>query len=168
MSSYSEYLGRMKQRMTMYVDTRPHLTAGHQTEIIKRLAASANLETVVANTVCATQLDAITNNGAASFTMRTGGGHTVQDASDVLSYTAGQALAQGFMVNNVKSSQITMPCQSSTTIPELQDRIAADFQLDLKYQMKNAIRNCCTACGKVVFANNCACVGSKGFKHTPE
>ena len=45
MSSYSEYLGRMKQRMVTITDTRPHRDAGHQTEIVRRLAASGNLET---------------------------------------------------------------------------------------------------------------------------
>ena len=52
MSSYSEYLGRMKQRMVTITDTRPHRDAGHQTEIIRRMAASGNLETAVANTAC--------------------------------------------------------------------------------------------------------------------
>jgi hypothetical protein len=47
MSSYSEYLSRKMQKTQKFVDTRPHRDAGHQTEIVKRLAASAVQENVV-------------------------------------------------------------------------------------------------------------------------
>ena len=69
MSSYSEYLGRMKQRMVTITDTRPHRDAGHQTEIVRRLAASGNLETRVASTACALVLNAPSTRTAAGYLM---------------------------------------------------------------------------------------------------
>jgi hypothetical protein len=43
-------------------------------------------------------------------------------------YTAGQAVAQGELRRNAKASQITntAPCLSSTQLPEINDKIAAD------------------------------------------
>jgi len=126
MSSYSEYLGRYKQRMVTITDTRPHRDAGHQTEIVKRLAASGNLETAVANTACVLVLNTPSTRNAAGFNH--GGGHNVQDAPMYAEYTAGQAVAQGELAKNAKASQITntMPCLSTTTLPEINDRMAAD------------------------------------------
>jgi len=124
MSSYSEYLGRYKQRMVTITDTRPRRDAGHQTEIVRRLAASGNLETRVANTACALVLNAPSTASASTFLH--GGGHTVQDAPMYTEYTAGQAVAQGELRRNAKASSITntMPCLSTSALPEINDRIA--------------------------------------------
>ena len=67
MSSYSEYLNRYKQRMPTITDTRPRRDAGHQTEIVRRLAASGNLETAVANTACVLVLNTPSTRSAAGF-----------------------------------------------------------------------------------------------------
>ena len=161
MSSYSEYLGRMKQRMVTITDTRPHRDAGHQTEIIKRLAASGNLETRVASTACAVVLNAPSTATPSGFLH--GGGHTVQDAPMYTEYAAGQALAKGARANT-KASQITntAPCLSSSQLPEINDKLAADAQLSLiqaarqNYGLGYA-SNCCTNCKKVLLADSCNC-----------
>ena len=36
MPSYSEWLGRHLQNQQKFLDTRPHRTAGQQTEVVKR------------------------------------------------------------------------------------------------------------------------------------
>ena len=161
MSSYSEYLGRMKQRMVTITDTRPHRDAGHQTEIIKRLAASGNLETQVASTACAVVLNAPSTATPSGFLH--GGGHTVQDAPMYTEYAAGQALAKGARANT-KASQITntAPCLSSSQLPEINDKLAADAQLSLiqaarqNYGLGYA-SNCCPNCKKVLLADSCNC-----------
>ena len=161
MSSYSEYLGRLKQRMVTITDTRPHRDAGHQTEIVKRLAASGNLETRVASTACAVVLNAPSTATPSGYLH--GGGHTVQDTTVYSEFTAGQALAQG-TIANTKASQITntMPCLSSSQLPEINDKLAADEQLSFiqaarqKYG-KGFATNCCPNCKKVLLANSCNC-----------
>jgi hypothetical protein len=161
MSSYSEYLGRMKQRMVTITDTRPHRDAGHQTEIVKRLAASGNLETRVASTACAVVLNAPSTASPAGYLH--GGGHTVQDVTVYSEYAAGQTLAQATRANT-KASQITntMPCLSSSQLPEINDRLAADAQLSRiqaarqNYGLGYA-SNCCPTCKKVVIAGSCNC-----------
>jgi hypothetical protein len=161
MSSYSEYLGRMKQRMVTITDTRPHRDAGHQTEIIKRLAASGNLETRVASTACALVLNAPSTRSAAGYLH--GGGHTVQDAPMYAEYVAGQSVAQGTRANT-KASQITntVPCLSSSQLPEINDKLAADAELS-KIQAarqnygKGYATNCCPNCKKVLLADQCNC-----------
>ena len=161
MSSYSEYLGRMKQRMVTITDTRPHRDAGHQTEIIKRLAASGNLETRVASTACAVVLNAPSTASQSGYLH--GGGHTVQDAPMYAEYSAGQALAQATRVNT-KESQITntAPCLSSSQLPEINDRLSADAELS-KIQAarqnygKGYATNCCPNCKKVLLADSCNC-----------
>jgi len=166
MSSYSEYLGRMKQRLPTYVDTRPHRDAGHQTEIVKRIAAAGNLETVVANTACASVLNAPSTVPASQYLH--GGGHNVKDTSDYNAYTAGQAVAQGEMAKNRKASQIQAVCYSSSTVPDLNDRLAgttllADSSVGLIQAEKNKNQrgyNSCASCGapiKVQFAGSCNC-----------
>jgi len=112
--------------MVTITDTRPHRDAGHQTEIVKRLAASGNLETPVANTASLLVLNAPSTRNGVGFNH--GGGHTVQDTSVYNEYTAGQAVAQGELRRNAKTSQITntMPCLSSAQLPEINDKIAAD------------------------------------------
>ena len=161
MSSYSEYLGRMKQRMVTITDTRPHRDAGHQTEIIKRLAASGNLETRVASTACAVVLNAPSTASQSGYLH--GGGHKVQDAPMYAEYSAGQALAQATRVNT-KASQITntAPCLSSSQLPEINDRLSADAELS-KIQAarqnygKGYATNCCPNCKKVLLADSCNC-----------
>lgn len=162
MSSYSEYLSRSQQRLTKYVDTRPHRSAGHQTEILKRVAASTKLELTTTNSICASTTDFNSQPNQKVIS----GGHSVQDTSSVLDYNAGQAVAQGLLPANAKASQITSVCYSRTQAPEFNDKLAADPQLALKQAAKNALRNCCQTCKKVVFASGCACTGSKAFKTT--
>ena len=161
MSSYSEYFGRMKQRMVTITDTRPHRDAGHQTEIVKRLAASGNLETRVASTACAVVLNAPSTASQSGYLH--GGGHTVQDTTVYSEFTAGQALAQATRVNT-KASQITntMPCLSSSQLPEINDKLAADAQLSLIQAARQNYgngyaNNCCPNCKKVVLAGSCNC-----------
>lgn len=161
MSSYSEYLGRMKQRMVTITDTRPHRDAGHQTEIVKRLAASGNLETRVASTACAVVLNAPSTASQSAYLH--GGGHTVQDTTVYSEYVAGQSVAQATRVNT-KASQITntMPCLSSSQLPEINDKLAADPQLSLiqaarQNYGKGYATNCCPNCKKVLLADSCNC-----------
>ena len=162
MSSYSEYLNRYKQRMVTITDTRPHRDAGHQTEIVRRLAASGNLETRVAATACARVLNAPSTLSESGFLH--GGGHTVMDAPMYAEYTAGQAVAQGELRVNAKTSQITntMPCLSSAQLPEINDKLFADDELS-KIQAARQMygngyaNNCCPNCKKVLFASGCNC-----------
>lgn len=160
--SYSEYLGRYKQRMVTITDTRPHRDAGHQTEIVKRLAASGNLETVVARTACVLALNAPSTASASRFNH--GGGHKVRDTSDYNEFTAGQAVAQSELRRHAKPSQITntMPCLSSAQLPEINDRLAADAELS-KIQVARQmfgngyVNNCCPTCKKTQLAGECNC-----------
>jgi len=163
--SYSEYLGRYKQRLVTITDTRPHRDAGHQTEIVRRLAASGNLETPVAATACALVLNAPSTRGSAGFLH--GGGHNVQDAPMYAEYTAGQAVAQGALPKNAKPSQITntMPCLSSAQLPEINDNLAADAELSKIQAARQSFGrgyydNCCPNCKKVLFSSGCNCTGA--------
>ena len=164
MSSYSEYLGRYKQRMVTITDTRPRRDAGHQTEIIKRIAASGNRETAVANTACALVLNAPSTLGASGFLH--GGGHNVSDTSMYTEYTAGQAVAQSELARNAKASQITntMPCLSSAQLPEINDKMAADpTNFGAIYnakQLQGKGYNSCLTCGATYnakFVSGCNC-----------
>ena len=162
MSSYSEYLGRYKQRMVTITDTRPRRDAGHQTEIVRRLAASGNLETAVAKTACVLVLNAPSTASPSGFNH--GGGHTVQDTSVYNEFTAGQAVAQGALPRNAKATLITntMPCLSSAQLPEINDKLAADAELSkiqAARQMygKGYVDNCCPTCKKTQKAGECNC-----------
>lgn len=168
MSSYSEYLNRQKQRITMYKDTRPHRDAGHHTEIVKRLAASGVQETATAVGSCVAVLDAPSTrkNPTSEWgqLQNYSGGHSVQDTAIYNEYTAGQAVAQGAKPQNAKASQITMTCYSSSVVPEINDRLAADAQLAAIQAAKNQYQrgwntaSCCLVCGKPpTFANGCNC-----------
>ena len=168
MSSYSEYLGRLKQRLPKVQDTRPHRDAGHQTEIVKRLAASGVLETAVAQGSCVAVLDAPTTRknqlGEHGYLLNYSGGHSVQDTALFNEYTAGQAVAQGAKPQNAKTSQITPVCYSSSVVPEINDRLAADSQLAAVQAAKNQfqrgynVASCCLVCGKPpTFADGCNC-----------
>lgn len=165
MSSYSEYLGRYKQRMVTITDTRPHRDAGHQTEIVKRLAASGNLETAVASTACLLPLNAPSTRGSSGYNH--GGGHRVMTTSRYVDYKAGQAVAQGALPANAKASQITntMPCLSTTALPELNDKLFADAELSKIQAARQSYglgyaTNCCLNCKKVLFAGSCNCTGA--------
>jgi len=181
MSSYSEYLNRMKQRLPNIVDTRPHRDAGHQTEIVRMLAASGNYETLVPNTACTVVLNAPSTSTPASTVY--GGGHTVQDASAFLAYTAGGALSGGERRTNAKPSQITKTCYTSAVVPELQDQLAGTARVGNVDRTVYANRqgykttpngNCCPTCKKVSLASTCsACAGrlplpnnGLGYKNT--
>jgi hypothetical protein len=161
--SCSEYLGRYKQRLPTYVDTRPRYRSASQfTDITKRTAAGGNYETVVANTACALVLNAPSTRSASGFLH--GGGHNVQDASLFAAYTSGQAQAQATLLVNQKPAQIQLPCYTSTMIPELNDRLATNTSLAAIQASKNQFQrgwntaSCCTVCGKPpTFSGPCRC-----------
>ena len=160
MSSYSEYLGRLKQRLPTYIDTRPHRDAGHQTEVVKRLAASGVQENKTPAVSQNMVLDGPTTRVNSPYKKA----HTVQDMSVFNSYTAGQAVAQSSTVANTKTPQIQAVCYSSSTVPEINDRLAADAQLAAVQAARNAYgrgwntASCCQVCGKPpVFEGGCQC-----------
>lgn len=158
MSSYSEYLNRQQQRLQKFVDTRPHRDAGHQTEVVKRLAASA-----VQDSKTPASAGVMVLNGPSTRVQSFyGKAHSVQDTSDYNAYTAGQAVAQSAMTP--KASQISQTCYSSSVVPEYNDRLAADSQLAAVQAAKNTYQRgwntaaCCQVCGKPpVFASRCNC-----------
>lgn len=159
MSSYSEYLGRMKQRLPTYIDTRPHRDAGHQTEVVKRLAASGTLETWNP----ATSGNMVLDGPSTRVNSPIKPGHSVQDTTLFNSYTAGQAVAQSAKANT-KTPQIQATCYSSSVVPEYNDRLAADAQLAAVQAAKNAYgrgwntASCCQVCGKPPqFKGGCGC-----------
>lgn len=160
MSSYSEYLGRLKQRLPQYIDTRPHRDAGHQTEVVKRLAASRTLETPADVFSGNMMLNAPSTQVNSVYK----GGHKVQDTETYNLYTAGQAVAQSALPRNAKAPQIQAVCYSSTTVPEINNRLAADSQLALVQAAKNTYgrgwnsANCCKVCGEPVqYTTSCPC-----------
>jgi hypothetical protein len=160
MSSYSEYLGRMKQRLPKVQDTRPHRDAGHQTEVVKRLAASG-----VQESKTPASAGVIVLNGPStqvkSFYAKA---HSVQDTAVYNEYTAGQAVAQSALLRNAKTSQIQPVCYSSTAMPEFNDRLRLDAQLAATQAQKNAYQRgypsaaCCKVCGEPPqFDGGCQC-----------
>lgn len=160
MSSYSEYLGRMKQRLSKVQDTRPHRDAGHQTEIVKRLAASGVQESKTPATAGVIVLNGPSTQ-VKSFYAKA---HSVQDTAVYNEYTAGQAVAQSAEPQNAKTPQIQPVCYSSTVMPEINDRLAADAQLAAVQAAKNTYQRgwntaaCCLVCGKPpTFRGGCAC-----------
>jgi len=160
MSSYSEYLGRMQQRLGKVQDTRPHRDAGHQTEIVKRLAASGVQESKTPASSCVMVLDGPTTR----MNSRYAKAHTVQDQSTYNEYTAGQAVAQSELPRNAKTPQINPVCYSSSVVPEYNDLLRTDAQAALKQDAKNAYQRgystaaCCQVCGKPpMLASGCAC-----------
>jgi len=160
MSSYSEYLGRLKQRLPHYLDTRPHRDAGHQTEIVKRLAAASVQE----NKTPAVSHNMVLDGPTTRINSPYKKAHTVQDTSVYNAYTAGQAVAQSAAPQNAKASQIQQTCYSSTVVPELNDRLAADAQLAAIQAAKNTYgrgwntASCCQVCGKPPqYEGGCQC-----------
>jgi hypothetical protein len=152
MSSYSEYLSRKMQRTQKFVDTRPHRDAGHQTEVIKRLAASGVQESKTPKSAGVLVLDGPSTQ-VRSFYAKA---HTVQDQSTYNDYTAGQAVAQS--AKTPKAPQIQDVCYSSSVIPDYNDLLRTDTQLALKQAAKNNLRNCCRLCGEPIqYTTACPC-----------
>ena len=87
--------------------------------------------------------------------------------SRYVEYKTGQAVAQAELPANAKASQImnTMPCLSTTTLPELNDKLAADAELSKIQAARQTYgngyySNCCPNCKKVLFASGCNCTGA--------
>jgi hypothetical protein len=153
MSSYSEYLSRKMQRTQKFLDTRPHRDAGHQTEVIKRLAASAIQETKNPRSAGVIVLNGPSTQ-VRSFYAKA---HSVQDQSTYNDYTAGQAVAQTAK-SNTKTPQIQQVCYSSSVMPDYNDLLRTDTQLALKQAAKNNLNNCCRLCGEPVqYTTACPC-----------
>ena len=157
--SYSEYLGRMKQRLPNYIDTRPHRDAGHHTEIVKRRAASGVQE----NKTPAISQNMVLDGPTTRMNSPYKKAHTVQDTSIFNSYTAGQAVSQ-FEKTNTKASQIQSVCYSSSVVPEYNDRLAADSSLAAVQAARNTYgrgwntASCCQVCGEPPqFKGGCQC-----------
>ena len=143
-------------------------------------AAAGNYETVVPKTACTTVLNAPSTASPANTVF--GGGHTVQDASAFVAYSAGGALLSSLTTANTKTSQITKTCYTNATVPELQDVLDGTSTLSKVdpsvYANRQGYRttpngNCCPTCKKVVFAAACACAvplpradAGVGFKNT--
>lgn len=160
MSSYSEYLNRKMQRTPKIVDTRPHRDAGHQTEVVKRLAASAVQESRTPASACVMVLD----GPSTRVTSRYAKAHTVQDVPVYTEFTAGQAVAEGDLAINRKAPQIQQTCYTASTIPELNDRLRTNPTLARIQSQKNQFQrgwnsaSCCRVCGEPAqFADSCAC-----------
>lgn len=151
MSSYSEYLGRLKQRIPNYIDTRPHRDAGHQTEVIKRQAAAAVQESL--NPAVSGNL--VLNAPTTRMTTKWNGvRHVVKDTSLYNAYTAGQAVAQ---TENAKPAQIVATC---CTTPEINDKIREYPEFGKVIAARQTVLgggNCCRKCGKVFDAAVCGC-----------
>ena len=158
MSSYSEYLGRMKQRMQTVKDTRPHRDAGHQTEIVKRIAASGVLDSKTPRSAGVMVL----NGPSTRINSYYGKAHSVQDAAIYADYVSGQAVAQSEMRVNAKTPQINVTCYSSTAIPEYNDKLRTDSSLaaiqaaKTAYQLGYITNAACEVRGEPpVFAGSC-------------
>ena len=155
MSSYSEYLGRQQQRLKKYVDTRPHRDAGHQTEVVKRLAAAGVQDSKTPKRMGNNVLDGPSTRINSYYAKA----HTVQDAAVYNEYSAGQAVAQSAKTNT-KASQIQAVCYTSAVVPEYNDKLNTYPQLAAVQAARNTIRNCCQKCGHVVQANKCGCTNT--------
>jgi hypothetical protein len=149
----------MKQRLPKVQDTRPHRDAGHQTEVIKRLAASAVLETFTP----AVSGNMMLNAPSTQVNSVIKPSHSVQDTAVYNEYTAGQAVAQSEKPQNAKTAQISMTCYSSSVVPEINDRLAANAQLAATQAAKNQYQrgydtaSCCVVTRKPpTFANGCS------------
>jgi hypothetical protein len=140
------------QRTQKFLDTRPHRDAGHQTEIVKRLAASGVQESKTPVSSGNMMLNAPSTQVNSVYKTA----HTVQDISRYSDYTAGQAVAQS--AKTPKDAQIAVTCYSSSVVPEYNDRLASDTQLALKQAAKNSLNNCCRLCGEPIqYTTACPC-----------
>ena len=141
-------------RLPQIVDTRPHRDAGHQTEIVKRLAAAAVQESKTPASAGVMVLNGPSTQ-VRSFYAKA---HTVQDTTLFESYEAGQAVAQSEILANRKTPQISQTCYSSDVIREKQDTLRLYPQEALKQAAINNLRNCCTLCGEPVqYTTACPC-----------
>jgi len=160
MSSYSEYLARKMQRTPKFVDTRPHRDAGHQTEVVKRLAAASVLE----QTTTTVSGNLVLNAPSTRVNAPIKGGHSVLDAQTFAEYEGAQAVAQSERAINRKAPQIQETCYTATTIPEFNDKLRTDSTLAAIQTQKNTYQRgwntsaCCKVCGEPVqFADSCNC-----------
>jgi hypothetical protein len=154
MSSYSEYLNRQKQRLPNYIDTRPHRDASHQTEVVKRIAASLVQDSK--NPLSAAVI--VLNGPSTQIRSFYGKGHTVQDTTLFEAYEAGQAVAQSELLRNAKAPQIQGVCYSSSVIREKQDTLALYPSEAAKQLAKNSLNNCCRLCGEPIqYTTACPC-----------
>jgi hypothetical protein len=172
MSSCSEYLVRQQLRTQKYIDTRPHMTCGQATEIVRQQAGSTVYEQFLPATACVSTLNGPSTRGESSQTVARG--HRVKDASAYVSYASAGATAQALNSANVKPPQIKDLCygvdaNGVNQIREVNDTILLSTLLsptDPNYyreatiaKARQSINNCCTSCGKVNFASACACAG---------
>jgi hypothetical protein len=148
------------QRTPKFVDTRPHRDAGHHTEIVKRLAASGVQESKTPASAGVLVLDGPSTQ-VKSFYAKA---HSVQDTSVYNAYTAGQAVAQSSTLANTKTPQIQQTCYTSTTMPDINDRLANDPQLAAIQDAKNKYARgyntsaCCNLCGEPIqYTTSCPC-----------
>lgn len=148
------------QKTQKFVDTRPHRDAGHQTEIVKRLAASGVQETWSP----AASQNMVLNGPSTQVNSPYKPSHRVKDASLYTAYIAGQDVAQASTRANTKAPQVSQVCYSSTAMPEFNDRLAADTQLAAVQSAKNKYArgwntaSCCQVCGKPPqFKGGCQC-----------
>lgn len=154
MSSYSEYLNRQKQRLPNYIDTRPHRDASHQTEVVKRIAASLVQDSKNPRSAAVIMLNGPSTQ-VRSFYAK---GHTVQDTTLFEAYEAGQAVAQGELPRNAKAPQIQGVCYSSSVIREKQDTLTLYPDEAAKQLAKNSLNNCCLVCGEPIqYTTTCPC-----------
>jgi hypothetical protein len=144
------------QRTQKFLDTRPHRDAGHQTEVIKRLAASAVQESKTPASAGVLVLDGPSTQ-VRSFYAKA---HTVQDTSVYNDYTAGQAVAQSEKPSNAKASQISQVCYSSSVMPDFNDTLRLNASESAKQLLKNQAlnKNCCRLCGEPIqYTTSCPC-----------
>jgi hypothetical protein len=159
MSSYSEYLSRKMQRTQKFLDTRPHRDAGHQTEVIKRLAAAAVLE----NKTPAVSHNMVLNGPTTRINSPYKKAHSVQDTALYTSYVAGQAVAQVDMTP--KASQIEQVCYSADVMPDFNDKLRiypqqAAIQAAVNSYGRGYV-SCCQVCGEPAqFTTACPCATS--------
>lgn len=141
-------------RLPQIVDTRPHRDAGHQTEIVKRLAASAVQESKTPASAGVMVLNGPSTQ-VRSFYAKA---HTVQDTELFHAFEAGQAVAQSERIVNRKTPQISQTCYSSNVIREKQDTLRIYPQEALKQAAINNLNNCCRLCGEPVqYTTACPC-----------
>ena len=175
MSSCSEYLVRQQLRTQKYVDTRPRMTCGQATEIVRQQAGSLTYEQFLPATSCVSTLNAPSTRGESSRTIARG--HQVKDASAYVSYASAGATSQALKPANIKPPQISAVCYGSDLFREVNDTIVMSTlrsPTDPSYyheanvaKARQAINNCCTACGKVNFASTCPCPSlSPGLPNT--
>ena len=175
MSSCSEYLVRQQLRTQKYVDTRPKMTCGQATEIVRQQAGAAVYETFLPATACVRTLNAPGTRGESTATVARG--HRVKDASAYVSYASAGATAQALKPANIKASQIKDICYGidpaskvnqyrevndtilmSTLIPSTDPNY---YKEDRIAKARQSINNCCAACGKVNFADSCTGCASR-------